>query len=266
LTPAATEGRGFSSPYPSAPTIRSNLGLGLVLAVMCGQLCPTRLWLGIFFPRFTSFWMCGSLRLMPAATLLGAVNLPFPKLSESLESLPRGLPILVYGEEAEEATKILRNQGLLARVLGADPERWASLFRSLSVGETPPPPKIFGDVPAFPAENLAKRYLLVLDLRPAEIFREGTLPGAIQVNPEDLPAWAERLPKAGDLPEGVSFQVWGSGRGRKGGGRGGTFPSGRGHSSSSPRGRACELAGPLRPDLVDSAVLDQDLGSSVELS
>jgi rhodanese-related sulfurtransferase len=140
--------------------------------------------------------------------LLGAVNLPFPKLSESLESLPRGLPILVYGEEAEEATKILRNQGLLARVLGADPERWASLFRSLSVGETPPPPKIFGDVPAFPAENLAKRYLLVLDLRPAEIFREGTLPGAIQVNPEDLPAWAERLPKAGDLPEGVSFQVW----------------------------------------------------------
>jgi rhodanese-related sulfurtransferase len=55
---------------------------------------------------------------------------------------------------------------------------------------------------------LAKRYLLVLDLRPAEIFQEGTLPGAIQVNPEDLPAWAERLPKAGDLPEGVSFQVW----------------------------------------------------------
>jgi len=140
--------------------------------------------------------------------LLGAVNLPFPKLSELLKFLPRGLPILIYGEEAEAATKILRSQGFLARALAADPERWSTLFRSLSVGEPPPPPKIFGGVPAFPAEALAKRYLLVLDLRPAEIFQERTLPGAIQVNPEDLPSWAEWLPKTEELAEGVSFQVW----------------------------------------------------------
>jgi len=125
-----------------------------------------------------------------------------------LESLPRGLPIFVYGEETEAATKILRNQGFLARALAADPERWPSLFRSLSVGEALPPPKILEGIPVFPAENLAKRYLLVLDLRPAEIFREGTLPGAIRVDPKDLPHWAEWLPKAGDLAEGVGLQVW----------------------------------------------------------
>ena len=140
--------------------------------------------------------------------LLGAINLPYPKLPELSKFFPRGLPILIYGEEAEAATQILRGQGFLARALAADPERWSTLFRSLSVGEPPPPPKIFGGVPAFPAEALAKRYLLVLDLRPAEIFQERTLPGAIQVNPEDLPVWAERLPKAKNLPEGVSFQVW----------------------------------------------------------
>lgn len=140
--------------------------------------------------------------------LLGAVNLPYSRLSESLEFLPRGLPILVYGEEAEEATKILRNLGFLARVLGADPERWTALLHFLSVGETPPLPKILEGAPTFPVENLAKRYLLVLDLRPAEIFQEGTLPGAIQVDPEDLPTWAERLPGAGGLAEGVGFQVW----------------------------------------------------------
>ena len=140
--------------------------------------------------------------------LLGAINLPYPKLPELSKFLPRGLSILIYGEEAGAATQILRGQGFLARALVADPERWPALFRPLSVGEVPPPPKGLEGVPGFPAENLVKRYLLVLDLRPAEIFREGTLPGAIQVNPEDLPSWAERLPKAKNLPEGVSFQVW----------------------------------------------------------
>lgn len=140
--------------------------------------------------------------------LLGAVNLPYSQLLESSKLLPRGLPILVYGEEAEAATGILRSQGFLARALAADSASWPLLFRPLSVGEAPPPPMVTTGVPTFPAENLAKRYLLVLDLRPAEVFRKGTLPGAIRVDLEDLPAWAERLPKAWDLAEGMGFQVW----------------------------------------------------------
>ncbi len=140
--------------------------------------------------------------------LLGAVNIPSPELSEALGSLPRGLPIVVYGgKEAAEAVYLLRAQGFLARALAGEGESWGFLFGPLSLGEVPPP-AAFEGIPIMAAETLAKRYLLILDLRPWEIFKKGALPGAIQVDPQEIATWAKILPKAGDLPEGLEVRVW----------------------------------------------------------
>ena len=140
--------------------------------------------------------------------LLGAVNVPYPKLSEALDSLPRGLPIIVYGgKEAAEAVHLLRAQGFLARALAGDGGSWSSLFGPVSLGDVPPPPGFQG-IPVMAAEALAQRYLLILDLRPREIFRKGALPGAIQVNPEEISTWAKILPKTGGLPESLEVRVW----------------------------------------------------------
>ena len=59
-----------------------------------------------------------------------------------------------------------------------------------------------------PPERLARDYLLLLDLRPAEEFAQGHLPGAVNPAPEDLPGWVWGLPRPKDLPAGAGFTVW----------------------------------------------------------
>lgn len=142
--------------------------------------------------------------------LLGAVNLPFPELSGLLESLPRGLPIIVYGgENAGEAVEILRSHGFLARVLAGDLAGWLLTFGSLFVvGEIVGQSGTGREIPSITPETLAKNFLVILDLRPTELFKEGALPGAIRVDLQDLPELGQKLPRAEALPEGVRLTVW----------------------------------------------------------
>ncbi|MFN3346974.1 MAG: rhodanese-like domain-containing protein, partial [Candidatus Bipolaricaulaceae bacterium] len=137
--------------------------------------------------------------------LLGAVNLPWSELPRWLASLPRGLPIVVYGgEESRAAVELLRGHGFLARALVGDVHFWLGPFvagklQSLAAAE---------GVPTIRAEALAQRYVVVLDLRPAETFAEGALPGAVWASAESVLAGASTLPKVKDLPAGVRYTVW----------------------------------------------------------
>lgn len=142
--------------------------------------------------------------------LLGALNLPYFELQKFLDALPRGVPIFVYGgEEAEKATEDLRKQGFIARALAGDISGWLSAFGLLFVvGELVPRECKNPEVPSIYPEALAKNFLLILDIRDLALFREGTLPGAIQVDREDLPDILSWLPKAEALPEGVRCTVW----------------------------------------------------------
>lgn len=137
--------------------------------------------------------------------LLGAVSLPWPELPQALAWLPRGLPILVYGgEESLKAVELLRGQGFLARALVGEGHPWLTPF---VVGEAPSLAE-GKEMPIIQAEALAQRYVLILDLRPPEIFAKGALPGAIEVSAESIGGFASALPRIGDLPEGVRYTVW----------------------------------------------------------
>ncbi len=142
--------------------------------------------------------------------LLGAVNLPFPELFKFFDALPKGMPIIVYGgENAGKAVEILRSHGFLAWALAGDLEGWLANFGPLFVvGELAAQSGAGPEVPAISPKALAKNFLVILDLRPAELFRKETLPGAIPVNPKDLRELLQKLPRAEALPEGIGLTVW----------------------------------------------------------
>jgi len=149
--------------------------------------------------------------------LLGAVNIPLGELPELMSRLPEGtraVPIFIYdenGEGASRAARALVDGGFyFARGLAGGLSGWWQAYGGLFwLGEVPAhlgPLEEGGKT--VPPERLARDYLLLLDLRPAEEFARGHLPGTVNPAPEDLPGWVWGLPRPKDLPAGAGFTVW----------------------------------------------------------
>lgn len=145
--------------------------------------------------------------------LLGAVNVPLAVLPQWLDRLPKPFPIYVYDEAGEAAAEVaarLVEAGFLARAISGGLAGWRLVFGDLFVVGTPGTPpggKILAEG-AIPPGRLAQGYLLLLDLRDPAAYAAGHLPGAVNVDPYALPAWAWELPKPDDLPPGVQLTLW----------------------------------------------------------
>jgi len=137
--------------------------------------------------------------------LLGAVNIPLGELPELMSRLPEGtraVPIFIYDENGEGASRAAR--ALVDARAGGRPmgvfSGWARsryifvLWKR--VGKR------------FPRSGWPGITCSLLDLRPAEEFAQGHLPGAVNLAPEDLPGWVWSLPRPKDLPAGAGFTVW----------------------------------------------------------
>lgn len=136
-----------------------------------------------------------------AGHLLGAVNIPFPELEPKLAPLPRNIPLYLYdanGGELPAAIEACSALGFTAvRGLAGGAAGWlASLGELFWVGQAP------GGEPAtaqggliLPPEDLAREYVVVLDLRPREDYRAGHLPGAIPISLGELAAFSGQLPR-----------------------------------------------------------------------
>jgi len=149
--------------------------------------------------------------------LLGAVNIPLAELPKLMTRLPEGaraVPIFVYdetGQGASQGVGVLVEGGFyFARSLAGGLSGWWQGYGDLFwLGE---PPTGLGAPEegerAVSSGRLARDYLLLLDLRPAEEFAQGHLPGAVNVEPEALPGWLWELPRPEALPPGVKLTVW----------------------------------------------------------
>lgn len=149
--------------------------------------------------------------------LLGAVNIPFSELSEWIDRLPeasRAIPIFLYdetGELAVWAAQFLRENGFyFARAIAGGVGGWQAVLGELFWwGQKVLPREISHlEERAVKPAQVAQAFLLILDLRDPAGYKGEHLPGAVNVDPQDLPAWVWELPRLEDLLTEVKFTVW----------------------------------------------------------
>lgn len=148
--------------------------------------------------------------------LLGAINIPFAELRERLPELPQDQAIYLYdetGELAAEAVQLLRDHNFFATyaIAGGLVGWWQALgdlFFQWAGGAQPTAPVGEPHQGAYtvPPGEVARNYLVLLDLRGPREFAQGHLPGAIEIVPADLPGWTAGLPRT--LPRGVNLSIW----------------------------------------------------------
>lgn len=148
------------------------------------------------------------------AHLLGAINIPLGALERWIGRLPRNIPIYLYdatGEGALEVVRILRENGFVAaRAIAGGLAGWreevgdAFLVRADAAAAPPRGTPRYGQR-TVGARRVARAYQVVVDLRPADEYAAGHIPGAVNVAPDDLPGWLAALPGPG---EGGRLYVW----------------------------------------------------------
>lgn len=150
------------------------------------------------------------------AHLLGAINIPFQDLSQQIQKFSNQVLIFLYdnaGEVALQAAAMLEQKGYrFARALKGGLVEWQSRYGNLFIEFGEEGPFTFQGQPrsgqhAVDPQQLASRYVVVLDVRPPEEFAAGHLVGAINLDTGALPQWvADHLPRS--LPQGVKLTVW----------------------------------------------------------
>ncbi len=151
--------------------------------------------------------------------LLGAVNIPLEELATWTDKLPKGQVIYIYdntGEKSAQAVTLLQQKGfLLARSLRGGLVGWwqelGDLFLVWGAGMTPAAPQ--GS--AYPAmgfsvvpSQLARSFVVVVDVRQPEDFQKGHIAGAINVplfTQSELVSWAGTLPAS---RPGYTLNLW----------------------------------------------------------
>lgn len=146
-----------------------------------------------------------------AGHLWGAVNVPLSRLPDALSSLPRAIPLYLYdsdGTGLSKAIETCENLGFSAvRGLAGGAAGWISQLGDLFwVGSVPnlKPIAVEGQL-IVPPQHLAREYIVVVDLRPGELYIAGHLPGAIRVSRNEVESWAEAAPKP---REGARLFLW----------------------------------------------------------
>lgn len=139
------------------------------------------------------------------AHLLGAVNVPVEEIEEAFPSLPLA-PLYVCDEAGERGLEVvakLRQKGFWgSRALAGGLAGWAKEFGNYLVVGEPPEAEPQSTPSGVPPAQLAREYLIILDLRPDEAFAQGHLLGAIHVGPTGLDAVLPYLlPAASLAPE-----------------------------------------------------------------
>ncbi len=146
-----------------------------------------------------------------AGHLLGAVNAPLSHLREALSPLPRDIPLYLYDEDGTDllqAMDVCDDLGFSAvRGLSGGAAGWVSQLGTLFwIGEAPEGQPLVTEGPLLiPPRQLAREYVLVLDLRPEADYVAGHLPGALHLPPDEVEAFAETLPRP---REGARLSLW----------------------------------------------------------
>jgi rhodanese-related sulfurtransferase len=147
--------------------------------------------------------------------LLGAINIPFSELSQWLDRLPKQFAIYLYDETGVQATlaaQMLQDQGfVVARAISGGLAGWwnevgDAFFVWPEGAERTPPSGMphYGGYSVKP-QYVVRSYQVLIDLRPPEAFTSGHLPGAINIAPHGVSAWAAGLPS----PEEIGrLYVW----------------------------------------------------------
>ena len=171
-------------------------------------------WQGSASSLYWNWYLLVDLRLPEeylAGHLLGAVNLPLPRLEEGLAGLSRESPIYLYdadGTSLSQAIGVCRELGFSAvRGIMGGAAGWIDQVGDLFwIGKRPGQgPAVEGGAFLVQPQQLARRYTVVLDLRPQEGYAAGHLPGAIHVPPHELEEFAKCLPR----PRGeAQLELW----------------------------------------------------------
>ncbi len=195
--------------------------------------------LGAAKELYMSFRMLVDLRDAEAFSrghLLGAVNIPFEQLGERLDQLAADAAYYLYdedGSQAAEASQQMRNAGLRASfAVSGGLAGWRIDLGELLIhrpeGALPEPlaePQPAGRYAVAPS-RLARNYVVVVDVRSSDAFAEGHIPGALNMPPQEISAWASSLlPPAAEVAPQVGLNIWLVGEGD---------------------GQACQLAAELR--------------------
>ncbi len=151
--------------------------------------------------------------------LLGAVNVPLAELEAWADKLPKTHIIYIVdgtGEKSAQAVTLLQKKGfLLARAIRGGLAGWwqelGDLFLIWGEGVTPhvlQGSAYMSTVPSVPPSQLARSFLVVVDVRRPEEFRAGHIAGAINTplfTMSELADWARTLPPA---RHGYPLNIW----------------------------------------------------------
>ena len=143
--------------------------------------------------------------------LLGAVNVPLSRLEEGLSGLSREVPIYLYdadGASLSQAIEVCQGLSFSAvRGIAGGAAGWISQLGDLFwIGELPgQEPVVAEGTFLVQPQRLARRYTVVLDLRPQEGYAAGHLPGAIHVLSDEVGAFAEGLSRPRG---GARLELW----------------------------------------------------------
>lgn len=138
--------------------------------------------------------------------LFGAVNIPLSELEAWAEKLPKTHVIYVYdetGEKSAQAVAILQRKGfMLSRAIRGGLVGWrqelGDLFLVMREGATPPQGQPY-TAPGFTVapSQVARSFVVVVDVRRPEDFKMGHIAGAMNVplfTQNELVNWAKTLP------------------------------------------------------------------------
>ncbi len=149
--------------------------------------------------------------------VFGAVNVPLGELEAWAEKLPKTHVIYVYdetGEKSAQALSILQRKGfMLVRAIRGGLVGWrqelGDLFLVAGEGVTPPqgqPYATYGFTVA--PSQVARSFVVVVDVRRPEDFKSGHIAGALNVplfTQNELVNWAKALPSA---RPGYTLSLW----------------------------------------------------------
>ncbi len=151
--------------------------------------------------------------------LFGAVNVPLRELEAGSERLPKTHVIYIYdetGEKSAQAVALLQRKGfLLARAIRGGLVSWwqelGDLFLVWGEGVSPNPPQgqpYAGTAFTVAPSQVARSFVVVVDVRRPEEFRTGYIAGAMNVplfTMGELGSWVRTLPAT---KQGYALHLW----------------------------------------------------------
>ena len=142
--------------------------------------------------------------------LLGAINIPAEELDAWLTRLPRLYWIVLYDNDGWKAEDVVgkleevgSTSGRMVVFLAGGLCEWLHTIGDNFIVWAPGTkheiscrfPWLWGGISC---EHLLDIYCLVVDLRSHDEFEDGHLPGALNIEPEEIPEWVATLPPTGD--------------------------------------------------------------------